>query len=247
VSNYDQAGRTYSRTRRTDPRIAAQIERALGGCTSVANIGAGTGSYEPSQTVVAVEPSRVMIAQRSPNTAPAVQGTAEQLPIRTDAVDAALAVLTVHHWTDLERGVAEMVRIARRRVVILTWDHSVFKQFWLIRDYLPAAAEADARLAVSLRRLSDLLGAVSVQLVPVPHDCLDGFAAAFWRRPSAYLDDTVQAGISALAHTPPRLRREGLARLRADIDNGSWAARYADLLQEPTFDAGYRLVVADLH
>jgi SAM-dependent methyltransferase len=124
------------------------INEALLGTTTIANIGAGTGSYEPSSTVVSVEPSRVMIAQRPAGSAPAVQATAEQLPIRSHAVDAALAVLTVHHWSDVDCGIAEMLRIARRRVVIFTWDHTIFRRFWLVRDYLPAAAETDAQLAV---------------------------------------------------------------------------------------------------
>lgn len=242
---YDQAGGTYSLTRRTDPRIAAVIDKALADAGSIANIGAGTGSYEPRQTVVALEPSSVMIAQRSPKAAPAIRGTAEHLPIRTDAVDAALAVLTVHHWAQLDQGLAEMARIARHRVVILTWDHDVFRQFWLVRDYLPAAAITDARLAVPIARFAEVLGDVSIWPVAVPHDCLDGFAAAFWRRPDAYLDETVQAGMSMFALTPPSQLREGLARLEADLANGMWTTRYATLLNEPMFDAGYRLIVAN--
>ena len=87
---------------------------------TVANIGAGTGSYEPSNTVVAVEPSKVMIRQRSDGAAPVVRAVAEHLPLCANAVDAALAVLTVHHWSDVEAGVAEMIRVVRRRIVILT-------------------------------------------------------------------------------------------------------------------------------
>jgi SAM-dependent methyltransferase len=137
---YDRTGSGYSVTRRPDPRFAAVIDEALHGMASVANIGAGTGSYEPPQTVVAVEPSRVMLNQRPAAAAPAVQAAAECLPIGTAAVDAAMALLTVHHWTDLHQGVAEMLRIARK--VVLTWDHNVFRQFWLVREYLPAAAQS---------------------------------------------------------------------------------------------------------
>ena len=167
---YDRAGRTYSLTRQPDPRIGAVIEHALHGMATVANIGAGTGSYEPSNTVVAVEPSHVMITQRRAEAAPAVRAVAEHLPIGTDAVDAAIALLTVHHWSDVDAGIAEMIRVARRRVVILSWDDTVFRQFWLLREYLPAAAETDARLAVPITKLVSLLGTVSIQTVPVPHD-----------------------------------------------------------------------------
>ena len=199
---------------------------------TVANIGAGTGSYEPSNTVVAVEPSPVMIAQRRVDAAPAVRAVAEHLPIGTDAVDASIALLTVHHWSDLAAGVLEMIRVARQRVVILTWDDTVFSQFWLLRDYLPAAADTDARLAVPISTLISLLGTVSIQTVPVPHDCIDGFGGAYWRRPRAYLDETVRAGISMFALTPKALLIKGLEQLSADLANGAWARRHADLLDQ---------------
>ncbi|MGH3969306.1 MAG: class I SAM-dependent methyltransferase, partial [Mycobacterium sp.] len=160
---YDLAGRTYSATRRPDPRIGTVVDRALQGMVTVANIGAGTGSYEPSNTVVAIEPSQVMIAQRRAGAAPVVRAVAEHLPIGTDAVDAAMAILTIHHWADLDAGIAEMIRVARRRVVILTWDDTVFRQFWLLREYLPPAADTDTRLAVPITKLVSLLGRASIQ------------------------------------------------------------------------------------
>ncbi|MEE3062730.1 MAG: methyltransferase domain-containing protein [Actinomycetota bacterium] len=211
---------------------------------TVANIGAGTGSYEPAHTIVAVEPSRVMIAQRPPGCAPAVLAVAEQLPIRSNAVDAALAVLTVHHWNDLAQGIEEMRRIARRRLVVFTWDQTLFRQFWLIRDYLPAAAQTDADLAVPIAKLASLLGDPRIIPVPVPHDCLDGFGGAYWRRPHAYLDSAVQSGMSLFALTPKSELEQGLSQLQADLDSGEWARRYRDLLDVEELDLGYRLLVA---
>ncbi|MGY4098210.1 class I SAM-dependent methyltransferase [Nocardia sp. R16R-3T] len=243
---YDHTGQSYARTRQPDPRIAAVVDDAVRGMDSVANIGAGSGSYEPTGTVIAIEPSEVMIEQRPPGAAPAVQAVAEQLPMHTDAVDAALAILTVHHWTDLDRGIAEMKRIARRRIVILTWDHTVYREFWLVRDYLPAAGDTDARLAVAPARLADLLGDISIIPIPVPHDCVDGFGGAYWRRPEAYLDETVRAGMSMLAMTPAALLRDGLSRLRDDLATGVWARRHGELLGESRLDLGYRLVIAEL-
>jgi len=246
LTRYDRAGQTYSATRQPDPRIGRLIDRALQGMATVANIGAGTGSYEPSNTVVAVEPSKVMIRQRSHGAAPVVRAVAEHLPMRADAVDAALAVLTVHHWSDVDAGVAEMIRVARRRIVILTWDHDVFGEFWLLREYLPAAAEMDMRLAVPITKLLSLLGTASVQTVPIPHDCADGFGGAYWRRPHAYLDAEVRAGISMLALTAEPQLREGLSRLNGDLATGAWMDRHTDLLDKPQLDLGYRLVVSDL-
>lgn len=147
----------------------------------------------------------------------------------------------------LDRGVTELVRIARRRIVVFTWDNVVFGQFWLLREYLPAARDTDARLAVPLGHLKSLLPAnATVQSIPVPHDCADGFGGAYWRRPRAYLDPAVQAGMSMLAMTPKAQLRSGLKKLRRDLDSGAWAKRHGDLLAKPALDLGYRLVVADL-
>jgi SAM-dependent methyltransferase len=242
---YDSLGSSYSATRRADPRIAAHINRALAGCESVVNIGAGTGSYEPAETVVAIEPSQVMIGQRPARTARAVRAVAERLPLRDNCADAALAVLTVHHWTDLAAGIAEMRRIARRRLVILSWDADVFgEKFWLVSDYLPEAGAADAALAVPVDRLASLLDDAVVTPVPVPHDCADGFAAAFWRRPDAYLDPVVQAGMSLFTKTGTTMVQAGLTRLTADLQSGRWQREHTGLLELAELDLGYRLITA---
>ncbi|WP_395308815.1 class I SAM-dependent methyltransferase [Mycobacterium sp. AMU20-3851] len=257
AQRYDHTGLTYLQTRQPDPRIADRINIALAGMASVVNVGAGTGSYEPTQTVLAVEPSRVMIAQRrAPDipcggpgpapVAPAIQARAEQLPVATKSVDAALAVLTVHHWTDWPRGLSELARIARRRIVVLTWDHNLFRQFWLLQEYLPAAAETDRRLSVPIDELRALLPRHRVEPVAVPHDCVDGFGGAYWRRPHAYLDPTVRAGMSMLALTPHEEVEAGLDRLRLDIDSGAWSRRHQDIQHLAELDLGYRLVIADL-
>jgi SAM-dependent methyltransferase len=248
MTAYDRIGATYAQARRTDPRIATSIAAALGDAGSVVNVGAGTGSYEPQTTVLAVEPSRTMIRQRPPGSAPVVQGVAEALPLVTRSVDAALAVLTVHHWVDVEAGIAELCRVARRRVVVLTWVPEVFATFWLLRDYLPALLAADARIAVPLDRLRRALGPdrVTVRPVPVPADCVDGFAAAYWRRPEAYLDPVVRSGISLLAAAPPEQLHDGLARLADDVRTGRWHVERADLLASDELDLGYCTVTAEL-
>lgn len=245
VTTYDTIGVSYSSTRRPDPRIALRIHAALGDAATVINVGAGTGSYEPPHTVLAVDPSPVMLAQRPAGSAPAVRASAEAVPVADDAADAVMALLTVHHWSDLEAGIRELRRIARRRVVILTWDQSVTRGFWLFDEYLPEAAAFDDARAVSLDRLTALLPGARIETVPVPHDCTDGFGAAYWRRPEAYLDPVVRAGISVLAQSGEALLRPGLARLSADLSSGRWHERHADLLAREALDVGYRLVVAE--
>jgi SAM-dependent methyltransferase len=244
VALYDTVGRTYHATRRADSRIAAMIFAALGDADSVVNIGAGTGSYEPPQTVLAIEPSPVMIAQRPAGAAPAIQSVAEHLPLRDDCADAALAVLTIHHWTDLPAGVAEMGRIARR-LVFLSWDPAKIAGYWLMSEYQPELARIDAELAVPISRLTGLLANPVVTPVPVPHDCTDGFAAAFWRRPEAYLDPAVRAGMSLFARAADDAASPGLARLADDLRSGRWQEAHADLLDLDELDVGYRLITAD--
>ncbi|MEW6270760.1 MAG: class I SAM-dependent methyltransferase, partial [Thermodesulfobacteriota bacterium] len=203
---YDRIGVGYERHRRPDPRVAARIARALGPSRSVLDVGAGAGSYEPAHLdVIAVEPSRVMAAQRAPGAAPVVRAVAEALPFKDASFDAALAVLTVHHWSDFARGMAEMRRVARARVVVLTWSPELFRgTFWFARDYLPEALDAERGVA-ALDAVAAALPGCRVETVPVPHDCRDGFFGAYWRRPEAYLRADVRGAISGLARLDQRV------------------------------------------
>src|SRR5262245_825590 len=195
---YDAIGQGYRELRRPDPRIADQLWAALGDAKSVLNVGAGAGSYEPiDRIVVAVEPSVVMLAQRRPTAAVAVQARAEALPFANGSFDAAIAVLTIHHWADRARGLAECARVARDRVVLLTWDPAV-DDFWLVRDYFPEFLAADRKAFPPMAEYARALGPrTEVLTVPVPRDCVDGFLGAYWARPEAYLDETVRSGISS--------------------------------------------------
>jgi SAM-dependent methyltransferase len=244
VALYDRIGQTYRTTRQPDPRIGALIAAQLEDAASIVNVGAGAGSYEPPQTVLAVEPSAVMIAQRPAGSAPVVQAAAEHLPLGDNSVDAAMGLLTVHHWSDLERGLAELRRVARKRIVLLTWRPETVRTFWLLADYLPAAAETDSAMAVTVEHLTALLPGAQVIPVPVPRDCSDGFGAAYWGRPEAYLDPVVRAGISMFARSDPADLVDGLARLARDLADGEWDRRYGGLRSLGTLDIGYCLVVA---
>lgn len=247
LSLYDRIGVGYARTRQPDPRIAHRIHQALGDAANLVNVGAGAGSYEPrDRRVLAVEPSATMIRQRAVGSAPAVQASAERLPLADGAVDAALAVLTLHHWADRARGLRELRRVARRRVVVLTWDQETWESFWLVREYFPCIREIDRPRASAIAEIEEALGGAEVEPLPIPHDCLDGFHGAFWRRPEAYLDADVRAGISTWWVMPPAEREAGLERLAADLASGAWQARHRDLLTRSELDLGYRLVVAEL-
>jgi SAM-dependent methyltransferase len=238
---YDRIGRSYRNYRQPDPRIGASILSALGNCDSTVNVGAGAGSYEPDDRfVVAVEPSMTMIKQRGDEAAPVVQGSANALPFRDDSFDAALAVLTIHHWPNQVRGLREMRRVARERVVLLTWDRK-FSDFWL-NEYFPMFLEIDKRIFVGKETLETVLGPIRVTEVAVPHDCSDGFAGAYWRRPEAYLDPGVRSAISTFSRIADP--SEGLAKLKQDLDNGTWDARYGHLRELDELDLGYRVYAA---
>ena len=244
---YDTIGQSYTATRRPDPRIAAQIRTAIGDAKSVINIGAGSGNYEPEDCeVVAVEPSIVMLQQRAADAAPAVRGVAEALPFADRSFDVALAVLTMHHWSDLERGLQEMMRVASRQVVF--YFEPMFGSIrWLMQDYFPQMFHLGTeQRAPDGARLAQTLKVQETEVVMVPSDCVDGFGGSFWNRPEAFLDPQVQAGMSCFAQLDPAIRAEGTARLRADLESGAWDERYGSLRSQTEIDLGYRLLSAGL-
>lgn len=235
---YDRIGVNYAELRRPDPRIAAVLRAAIGNAGHVLNIGAGTGSYEPADCrVTAVEPSAAMIARRPPGSAPAVQASAEALPFPDGHFDAAMAVLTIHHWPDQAAGLAELRRVTRGRIVILTFDPAA--RPWPTA-YFPGLAALDDRTMPAMADYARWLGPVRLSPLLVPHDCSDGFLYAYWRRPHAYLDPHIRSGSSAFWRIDGV--EAGVERLRAELDSGAWAQTHADLLQAVAWDVGYRLV-----
>jgi SAM-dependent methyltransferase len=242
---YDRIGVDYGSQRRTDPRIARHLRHALGEARTVLNVGAGTGSYEVrDRDWIAVDPSRVMIEQRPPDAAPVAQGVAEALPFVDDAFDAATALLSLHHWSDPAAGVRELRRVSGRQVV-LTWDAAYYaSNFWLLRDYLPEMAEWE-RTVATFDAVEKLMDPVEVAAVPVPHDCIDGFGGAYWRRPAAYLDAHVRASISGLALLEDGTAERAMQQLAADLESGAWRDRNAELLDLDELDLGFRLLIAE--
>ncbi len=240
-ATYDTIGVNYADLRQPDARIAAWVGVALGDARTVLNVGAGTGSYEPvDRLVTALEPSIEMIRQRRVSAASVIQGHAEALPFADDSFDAAMAVLTVHHWTDQARGMHELRRVTRGPIVVLTYDPA-FRGFWLA-DYIPALIALDEAQMPRMTDYADWLGPVEIAPVPIPHDCSDGFLCAYWRRPAAYLDPHVRAAMSSFWKIGDIA--DGLHRLESDLASGAWEERYGGLLPQDACDLGYRLVVA---
>jgi SAM-dependent methyltransferase len=246
-ARYDRIGQGYASTRREDPRFAARIEAALGDARTVVNVGAGTGSYEPhDRHVVAIEPSDVMALQRPRDLAPAVRAGAGDLPLRDGSVDAAMAIVTVHHWdADQERGVRELRRVARGPVVILTLDPRVSGATWLMADYLPEVAALDHRIFPLPETLAGWLGgAVRVETVPIPRDTPDWMLGSFWAHPERVLDAQARAATSGFARMDAAIVDRVVAAVDRDLASGAWDERHGHLRALDAYDAGLRLVVA---
>ncbi len=243
MADYQNIGVGYQAQRRADPRIALQIRHAIGDANKVLNIGAGTGNYEPSDCdVVAIEPSWVMIGQRAKQAGPAVRGVAESLPFRDGTFDVAMATLTLHHWRNLEAGIAEMQRVSARQVIML-FDACMYLT-WMTMEYYPEIAQLQSeRDAPSAEEVLSLLRRGRSEIVEVPRDCTDGFGGAFWARPEAYLDPVVQAGMSSFAQLTPHDLELGNDRLRNALESGEWDHRFGELRTMESNDLGYRLIV----
>jgi SAM-dependent methyltransferase len=244
---YDEIGANYSDFRRADPRIEARIWAALGDARSVVNVGAGTGSYEPrDREVIAIEPSPLMIAKRPAGAAPAMRGVAEALPLGDESVDAAMGVMTIHHWSDLGAGLAEMRRVARRRIVLLTIDAAKDAEIWTLAEYFPAAMRGEEEQMPSMDELEALLPGAEVETVPAPSRCRDEFTSALWDRPEMFLDPAVLRASSCWHSLSPESIARGQERLRADLESGRWDERHGHLRTLPELDIGLRLVSAEL-
>jgi SAM-dependent methyltransferase len=237
---YDTIGVDYSVRRRPDPRIAAAIHAHLDGAASVLNVGAGAGSYEPAHLkVTAVEPSAAMIQQRPKGDAVVVQAAAEDLPFGDKSFDASMAILTVHHWSDIRKGLREMRRVTRRKIIILTFD-PLASNFWLL-DYLPELGTLDQQQTPRMADFEAVLGPVQRIAVPIPHDCTDGMLCAYWRRPAAYLNAKVRRSMSSFWKIGDVT--EPLRSLEDDLRSGEWERKYSRFLNQDSCDFGYHLLV----
>jgi SAM-dependent methyltransferase len=246
MTRYDRIGAGYASMRAEDPALALLIEQALGDARTVVNVGAGAGSYEPADRhVIAIEPSDVMAAQRSPDRVPAIRAFAGDLPLRDASVDAALCVLSLHHWDDeQERGVRELRRVARGPVVIVTFDAAVCARMWLVADYLPEVGELDARIFPPIETLADWLGGpVQATPIPIARDTPDRTFASFWSHPERVLDPDARAATSGFARMSGEVVERVVGAVGEDLERGCWDARHGHLRTLDAYDAGMRLVV----
>jgi len=243
--DYETHGQGYARRRRADPRFAAAIAAALGDARTVLNVGAGAGSYEPrDRWVLAVEPSATMRAQRPPDAAPALACGAESLPLDDDSVDAVMACVTIHHWEDRARGLAELRRVARGPVVVFTFELDQLIPWQL--DYFAEAIALERPRFGSVREVAaELGGNARIESLPTPADCTDGFFEAYWNRPELLLDPAVRASQSLWEHLEPGAEERIFERLAADLQSGKWDEEHGALRERESYDGALRLVISE--
>ncbi len=243
---YDRIGRGYSNYRREDPELRRRLHGALGPARSVVNVGAGAGSYEPDDRhVIAIEPSDVMAAQRPPDRPPAIKAYADSLPIRDGGVDAAMAVLSLHHWDDgREAGVREMRRVARESVVLVTYDPRVCGRMWLMADYLPEVAEMDHAIFPLPEVIAGWLGGARIEIVPTSAATPDWNLGSFWAHPERVLDEGARNATSGFARQPREVVERVVTNVRRDLDDGTWDRKHGHLRQLDELDVGLRLIIA---
>jgi SAM-dependent methyltransferase len=244
--DYDVHGQGYRRQRRTDPRIAAYVHAALGTARTVLNVGAGAGSYEPEDRyVLAVEPSATMRAQRPAHLAPAIHGVAEHLPLDDQSVDAAMAMLTIHQWLDVDKGLDELCRVTRGPIVILTFDGDSLDRYWLAQ-YIPDIIAVESRRFPPIDTIRAKLGESSaVQTIPIPADCVDGFTEAYYARPEMFLDNAVRRAQSMWSFAAEGVEEQFVQRLGDDLASGAWDRKFGQWRRQPYFEGSLRLIVGN--
>lgn len=243
--DYDKGGKHYSGFRRADPRISKYIWEALGNAKTVLNIGAGAGSYEPTDRhVLAVEPSEAMRKQRPAHLPPAIRGTADSLPFDEKSIDAAMGVLTVHHWPDRAKGLLEIRRVTKGPIVIMTFDSSAPTDFWMF-DYCPEMKVVEQmRYGTVASIIEALPGSHEVTPIPVPIDCTDRFQVALYARPEEFLNADVRSSQSAWKFLPQGAEDRFVQSLKSDLESGAWERKYGHLKGQPFINCQLRLVVA---
>ena len=243
---YNRIGFGYANRRQEDPHLRARIEDALGPARTVVNVGAGAGSYEPTERVVLpVEPSSVMAAQRPPDR-PAIAGRAEALPLHDGSVDAAMTVLSLHHWAPhQEQGIREMCRVARDRIAIVTFDARVSAQMWLMADYLHEVRDLDLEIFPAPESILAWLDRpATIEVVPWSRDTPDRNLAAFWAHPEWVAEEDARNATSGFARQPPEVIARVVQAVQRDLASGAWDARHGHLRELETYDAGLRLIRA---
>lgn len=244
--NYDKHGQQYSGYRKTDPRIAAFVDKAFGDAKTILNVGAGAGSYEPEDRyVTAVEPSAVMRSQRlANNKVPAINATADALPFDDKAFDASMAMVTVHHWKDMQKGLKELRRVTKEQVIIMTFDPDALDDFWNVH-YFPELIEVEKARYPTIDFITNALsGTCEIQQIPIPLDCVDGFQEAFYGRPEAFLEREVRQSQSAWAFLREGLEEQYVKALADDLASGEWDRKYGHFRTQPEFTGALRLIIA---
>lgn len=244
-ADYSSIGKVYRNYRVADPRIAAFVHAALGDARTVLNVGAGAGSYEPTdRAVTAVEPSATMRQKRPAHLPVAIDARAEHLPFPDREFDAAMGTFTVHQWLDLAGGLREVRRVTRGPVAFLTCDPALLRTYWLY-EYSPEAIETEASRFPQISALADGLGGITkVTRVPIPLDCTDGFNDAYYGRPEMLLDPAARLACSAWSFVESAAVARFEEKLTRDLADGTWDSKYGYLRKRAALEGALVLVVS---
>ena len=244
--NYDKLGQKYSGHRQTEPLISEFVNKALGTAKTILNVGAGAGSYEPTDRyVVAVEPSVVMRQQRLVNNKiPAINAKGDNLPFDDKSFDATMAMVTIHHWPDIDKGLKELRRVTKGQVIIMTFDPDTLDKFWNV-NYFPELIAVEKVRYPTIEFIKNSLGGnCEVVEIPIPLNCIDGFQEAFYGRPEAFLEKEVRLSQSAWGFLSKEVENRIVKTLEDDLKSGEWDKKYGHYRTQPFFTCALRLIIS---
>ena len=253
---FDKIGGTYNRTRSADKRIVSELVRLLGlqKGTTIADVGAGTGNYSIAMAkagykIKAIEPSTAMISHSLQDLdVEWLVGCAENIPLRTGSVDAAISILALAHFSDIEHSFSEMARISNNGpIVIFSFDPEIGKRTWMY-DYFPFFWDLFSDIPTA-KEMVNILGRytnLTPQIIPfeLPSDLTDNFAAAAWKNPHLYLEPEYRNNISSFRMTDPQIVDKSVKQLASDLESGRWNQLYGNVQHLDKYDAGYFFILA---
>jgi ubiquinone/menaquinone biosynthesis C-methylase UbiE len=251
---YDTIGENYNENRAADPHILRNIVELLDlqQGSLIADIGAGTGNYSNALAdlgyrVTAIEPSKVMCNQAKPHKKVSwLESTAESIPLKDNSVNGIIAILCIHHFSNLVNAAKEFHRICPGGpVVVLTYDPRKGNKFWF-NEYFPEIYKQEFEYFPAIDEVADILAdrewKTIVRDFPLPHDLADKNMHSGWNRPEIYFSEQMRLNTSGFARAQKSEVEKGLSRLKQDLNSGFWDAKYGYLRQQTELKTGFMFI-----
>ncbi|MFN2430472.1 MAG: class I SAM-dependent methyltransferase [Cryomorphaceae bacterium] len=233
---YDKIGTDYNSTRRADPYLTRKLIEHLNPKKDglYLDIGCGTGNYthalhKKGLQLIGIDPSEKMLEQarlRNKNIDWRT-GRAENIEMPDHFVDGIIGSLTIHHWTDLQKGFGELNRVLKPqgRLVLFTSTPKQMKGYWL-NHYFPKMLEDSIVQMPDLESVEKAMTDSGFRISKtekyfIQPDLTDKFLYCGKQNPELYFDRQIRNGISSFSSLANKTEVEqGLVKLRNDIDNG---------------------------